>query len=157
MILISACLCGVNCKYNGGNNVHPEFLELLKQGVLLPICPEQLGGLPTPRAACEILGGSGREVIQGQASVVDSQGEDLGSYFIKGAGECLAIAQQARINEAILQRRSPSCGCGKIYDGSFSSQLIDGDGVTAALLKEHGIKVWNDEDFLRDCERINQV
>lgn len=147
MKLISACLCGVNCKYNGANNSHSYYLELLKQGLLLPVCPEQLGGLPTPRSACEILGGSGSEVIQGKAMVINKDGEDLSSYFIKGAQECLQLAKQAGISEAILQRRSPSCGCSKIYDGTFSGKLIAGDGVTAALLKINGIKVWNDEDF----------
>lgn len=153
MILISACLCGVNCKYNGENNVHSEFLDLLKQGKLLPVCPEQLGGLPTPRAACEIWGGSGKEVLAGQAQVIDREKEDLSACFIKGAQETLELARQAGIREAILQRRSPSCGCSKIYDGTFSGRLVDGDGVTSALLKEHGIKVWNDEDFLRNCKK----
>lgn len=145
--LISACLCGINCKYNGTNNSHPYFLELLKQGELLPICPEQLGGLPTPRSACEIMGGSGAEVIQGNAQVINKTGENLRSVFIKGAHESLQLAKQADISEAILQSRSPSCGCGKIYDGTFTGKLITGDGVTAALLKMNGIKVWNDEAF----------
>lgn len=147
MKLISACLCGVNCKYNGVNNSHPYFMDLLKKGALLPVCPEQLGGLPTPRSACEIKGGSGADVINGQAQVNNKDGEDLSFFFIKGAAETLQLAQQAGISEAILQSRSPSCGCGKIYDGSFAGKLVSGDGVTAALLKMNGIKVWNDEDF----------
>ena len=147
MKLISACLCGINCKYNGANNSHPCFLELLQQGELLPVCPEQLGGLPTPRLACEILGGSGAEVIQGQAQVINKAGKDLSAFFIKGAQVSLQQAQQAGVSEAILQSRSPSCGCGKIYDGTFTGKLITGDGVTAALLKMNGIKVWNDEDY----------
>ncbi len=157
MILISACLCGVNCKYNGANNAHPEFIELLKHGELLPVCPEQLGGLPTPRPACEIRGGSGQDVINGKSQVVDNIGEDISPYFVKGAQETLALANNAGIDVAILQRRSPSCGCGKIYDGTFSGKLVEGDGVTAALLKVNGIKVWNDEDFLRESQRISKA
>jgi uncharacterized protein YbbK (DUF523 family) len=128
MRIVSACLCGINCKYNGDNNRHEEFVKELRDGQVLPLCPEQLGGLPTPRGACEIKGGSGEDV---------------------GAQECLAIMRLAGVDEAVLQRRSPSCGAGKIYNGSFSGRLIEGDGVTAALLKKYGIKVWNDEDYLQ--------
>lgn len=155
MILISACLCGINCKYNGANNSHPYFMDLLKKGELLPVCPEQLGGLPTPRLACEIKDGTGKDVLDGQAQVHNKAGENISLLFIKGAAETLHLAQQAGITEAILQRRSPSCGCGKIYDGTFAGKLINGDGVTAALLKINGIKTWSDEDFLK--ERVNLI
>lgn len=147
--LVSACLCGVNCKYNGKNNLNPVFLELLKMGRLLPVCPEQLGGLPTPRPATEIAGGTGKDIIEGRARVISEEGKDVTSYFLKGAQETLQIALQAEVTGAILQRRSPSCGVDKIYDGTFSQRLINGDGVTAALLKKHGIKVYNDQDFLK--------
>jgi uncharacterized protein YbbK (DUF523 family) len=149
MKVVSACLCGINCKYNGANNQHQEFIREMRNGQVMPLCPEQLGGLPTPRSACEIFGGSGKDVLADSARVTSKNGQDLTAFFIKGAQECLAIMLQAGIDEAILQRRSPSCGVGKIYDGSFSGHLIDGDGVTAALLKQHGMKVWNDEDYLR--------
>jgi uncharacterized protein YbbK (DUF523 family) len=149
MRVISACLCGINCKYNGDNNKHEEFVKELRQGQVIPLCPEQLGGLTTPRSACEIVGGSGEDVLSGQARVIDKTGQDVTANFIKGAQECLAIMRQAGIDEAILQRRSPSCGVNKIYDGSFSGHLIAGDGVTAALLRKHGIRVWNDEDYLK--------
>lgn len=147
MKLISACLCGVNCKYNGLNNSDPYFLALLKQGEVLPVCPEQLGGLPTPRPSCEIIGGTGIDVLHGKAKIINKDGEECSAAFIKGAQECLKLAQTAGITEAILQSRSPSCGSGKIYDGTFSGRLIPGDGVTAALLKTHGMKVMNDEEF----------
>jgi len=150
MRVVSACLCGINCKYNGDNNKHEEFVKELRNGQVLPLCPEQLGGLTTPRSACEINGGSGEDVLAGRARVINAAGEDLTEFFVKGAQECLAIMRQAGIDEAILQRRSPSCGVNKIYDGNFSGQLIAGDGVTAALLKKHGIKVWNDEDYLQN-------
>lgn len=149
MRVISACLCGINCKYNGDNNRHEEFMKELREGQVLPLCPEQLGGLTTPRSACEIDGGSGEDVLAGQARVINAAGEDVTEFFVKGAQECLAVMRQAGIDEAVLQRRSPSCGVGKIYDGSFSGHLIAGDGVTAALLRQHGIKVWNDEDYLQ--------
>lgn len=147
MILISACLCGVNCKYNGANNHHPYYIELLRKNELLPVCPEQLGGLPTPRLACEINGGTGTDVLNGLAQVYNTEGKNLSAAFIKGAEETLQLAKQAGISAAILQSRSPSCGCGKIYDGTFKGKLIEGDGVTAALLRMNGIKVWNDEEF----------
>ena len=148
MKLISACLCGINCKYNGGNNLNPYFLEMLRQEDLIPICPEQLGGLPTPRSACEVVGGTGDDVIIGHAQVFTRDGRDFTEFFLKGAQETLSIAAQADVDGAILQSRSPSCGHGKIYDGTFTGKLIDGDGVTTALLKKNGIKVWNDQDYL---------
>ena len=148
MKLISACLCGVNCKYNGGNNLHPYYLKLLRQGDFIPVCPEQLGGLPAPRSACEVVGGTGEDVINGHAQVRTRAGQDLTDVFLKGAQETLSIAIQTGIDGAILQSRSPSCGHGKIYDGTFTGKIINGDGVTTALLKKNGIKVWNDQDYL---------
>ncbi len=150
MKLISACLCGINCKYNGENNLNPYYWELLRQGDFIPVCPEQLGGLPTPRSACEVVDGTGDDVINGQAQIMTSDGRDLTDLFLKGAQETLNIAIQNGVDGAILQSRSPSCGHGKIYDGSFTGNLIDGDGVTAALLKKNGIKIWNDQDYLRE-------
>lgn len=147
MKLISACLCGINCKYNGSNNSDPYFISLLQKGEVLPVCPEQMGGMSTPRPACEIVGGTGMEVLQGQAKILCKDGADCSAAFIKGARESLKLAQTAGITEAILQSRSPSCGSGLIYDGTFSGHLVPGDGVTAALLKNHGIKVLNDEEF----------
>lgn len=149
MRVISACLCGINCKYNGDNNQHDEFMKELRDGQVLPLCPEQLGGLTTPRSACEIEGGTGEDVLAGRARVINAVGDDVTEFFVKGAQECLAVMRQAGIDEAVLQRRSPSCGVEKIYDGSFSGHLIAGDGVTAALLRKNGIKVWNDEDYLQ--------
>ncbi len=151
MKLISACLCGINCKYNGDDNLNPYYWEQLKQGGFIPVCPEQLGGLATPRSACEIAGGTGEEVIGGQAKVITREGRDLTDSFLRGAQETLRLAQQMGVDGAILQSRSPSCGCGKVYDGTFTGKLVAGDGVTAALLKRNGIKVWNDQDYL--CEK----
>lgn len=149
MKIISACLCGINCKYDGGNNLHPYFLELLAHGEVIPLCPEQLGGLPTPRSVCELHGGTGADLLEGRAVAFSRQGQDFSLALLKGAQEVLNVAVEVDIEEAILQSRSPSCGCGLIYDGTFSHRLINGDGVTAAMLKQHGFMVWNEQDYLR--------
>jgi uncharacterized protein YbbK (DUF523 family) len=148
MKLISACLCGINCKYNGESNINPLYWELLRQGGFIPVCPEQLGGLPTPRSACEIVGGTGEDVINGDAPVLTADGRDLTDWFLRGARETLRIAIQTGVDGVVLQSRSPSCGHGMIYDGTFTGKLIAGHGVTAALLKKNGIKVWNDQEYL---------
>ena len=148
--IVSACLCGINCKYNGGNNLHPYFLNLLAAGEVIPICPEQIGGLPTPRDACEIVGGTGMDLISGRAMALTRLGIDVSEDLLKGAQETTHIALELRVDAAILQSRSPSCGVGMIYDGTFAHRLISGDGVTAAMLKQHGIPVWNEQDYLRE-------
>ena len=150
MMIVSACLCGVNCKYNGGSNLHPFFRQLLRQGELIPICPEQLGGLPTPRTVCEISAGKGLDVIEGRARVYTRDGCDVTDNLLKGAREVLQIAINCGADSAILKSRSPSCGHGQIYDGSFSGKLVIGDGVSAAWLKKNGIIVWSDQEYLKD-------
>ena len=132
-VLISACLLGVDCKYNGGNNRLPEEkLQKLKADCeLIPVCPEAYGGLTTPRAPSERLGGG----------VVSSTGRDVTAEFQRGAAAALHLAQLFDIKTAILKENSPSCGCGTIYDGTFSGTLVPGNGVTAELLKAHGITV----------------
>lgn len=146
MIVISACLCGVNCKYNGENNLNEETLTLLKEGKAVLICPEQLGGLNTPRIPCEIVGGDGADVFDGKAKVVNSRGEDSTEEFVKGAYEALKIAKAVGAKSAILKSKSPSCGYGKIYDGSFTGKKIVGNGVTAELFLKNGIKVYTEEE-----------
>jgi uncharacterized protein YbbK (DUF523 family) len=150
MKIISACLCGINCKYNGGNNFNPYFLEMLIHGEVIPMCPEQLGGLPTPRTACEIHGGTGADLLAGRAVALTRTGKDVTAAFLKGAQEVLNIAVQVDAKGAILKSRSPSCGVGMIYDGTFTGRMMSGDGVTAAMLKQHGIKVWNEQEYLRE-------
>lgn len=147
MILVSACLCGVNCKYNGGNNFNENIYKLLLEGKALPVCPEQLGGLPTPRIAHEILGGTGKEVLNGKAKVVSKDGKDSSDYFIKGAEEVLNLAKALNIKKAILKSNSPSCGVSEIYDGTFSNKKIEGNGVTAELLIENDIEVFTEKDL----------
>jgi len=148
MIIASACLCGINCKYNGENNLNNGIEELFSQGEVIPVCPEQLGGLTTPREVKEISGGTGAQVLQGTAKVIGPSNSDSTEQFIRGANETLNIALNANIQVAVLKSKSPSCGLGKIYDGSFSHRLIDGNGVTAELLIRNGIKVYNEnEDY----------
>ena len=133
-LLISACLVGENCKYNGGNNALPsETLAALRSRFeLVPVCPEQLGGLPTPRVPSERRG----------ARVVNREGADVTEAFRRGAEQALRIAEQTGCRRALLKSNSPSCGSGSIYDGSFSGRLTAGDGVAAALLKHSGIEVF---------------
>ncbi len=145
--LCSACLLGVNCRYNGISKPNEKIIALSKKETLIPVCPEQLGGQATPRPNSEIKGGDGYDVLDNKAKVIEEDDSDISSYFIKGAEEVLKIAKLFNINKAILKQRSPSCGCGQIYDGTFSGKTIKGDGVTAALLKRNGVKVISEEEF----------
>ena len=140
-ILISACLLGVNCRYDGGNSRDENAISLHQSDELIPVCPEETGGLPTPRPAVEIVGGDGNDVLDGKARVLTADGVDKTEEFLKGAQFALELAQSQSATSVILKSKSPSCGCGEIYDGSFSRTLISGDGVTTALLKRHGIEV----------------
>lgn len=140
-ILISACLIGENVKYDGGNNaLHVKILEQWKEeGVLIPLCPEVLGGLSVPRSPCE--------VIEGTSTVICKSGDDVSEAFAKGARESLQIAQEAGVCMAILKARSPSCGKDIIYDGSFTSRKVNDSGITCKLLQENGIRVFSEEEL----------
>jgi len=135
--IVSACLLGIRCRYDDERRPNEKVIKLLETEVLIPVCPEQLGGLPTPRTPSEQRG----------EKVVTRNGKDVTEYFIRGAREVLRIAQLYPIGEAILKQKSPSCGCGQIYDGSFTGKLINGYGVTTALLKSQGIKVISEEEL----------
>ena len=137
MILVSACLIGEKCKYNGGDNYSEKLMEFLKGKEYIAICPEVLGGLPIPRTSCEIIRGR----------VIDQNGVDKTMEYEKGAEQALKIALEKGCKLAILQTRSPSCGKGKIYDGTFSKRLIVGDGKTVQLLEKNGIEVINIENL----------
>ena len=144
MKLCSACLLGLDCKYNGGNNLNKcpkSILEDYKNGLIIPVCPEQLGGLQTPRTPAEIQGMSGEDVLDRKCKVLTKDGQDISEQFIRGAHMTLQIAKDIGINEFIGVPKSPSCGCGLAYDGSFTSKMVKGDGVTIALLKRNGIGV----------------
>lgn len=141
MYLISACLCGINCKYNGLNNYNEICDKLLASGKAILVCPEQLGGLPTPRIPSEIIGESSNILNNNNGSVIDKTGNDVTPQFIKGAKETLQIAKKLNIKKAILKDGSPSCGVNYIYDGNFNGTKIKGMGLTAQLLKESSIDI----------------
>lgn len=141
MILVSACLIGLNCKYNGGNNYNEEIFNLVKTGKAIPVCPEQLGGLTTPRNPSEI------KIIDGKRRVINNEGEDITEQFKKGAEEVLKLVKILDITKAILQPRSPSCGVGKIYSGNFDGELIDGNGILAELLLKNGVEVLSSDNI----------
>ena len=140
-ILISSCLVGENVKYDGGNNaLHVKILEQWKQeGLLVPLCPEVLGGLSVPRSPCE--------VIEGTQTVICKSGEDVSAEFAKGAKESLRIAKEEGVCMAILKARSPSCGKDIIYDGTFTSTRVNDSGITCKLLQESGITVFSEEEL----------
>lgn len=154
MILVSSCLLGFNCRYNGGNNIDKDLVEFLKDKEYIIACPEQLGGLPTPRSSCEIVAGEGKDVLDGKCKIIDKQGEDVTIPFIKGAEETLKIAKLYNINMAILKKRSPSCGSINIYDGSFDGKIKKGSGVTAELLRKNNILVLNEENYIEFISKI---
>lgn len=147
MIIVSSCLLGIHAKYDGTlTNKNDLLIKYAHLGKYLPVCPEQLGGLPTPRPPAEITGDA----------VINSNGEDVTYQFKKGAQQCLYLASVFSVKAAILKERSPSCGVHKVYDGSFSQVVRDGKGITAALLSEIGIPVYSEEDLTKEllCELL---
>ncbi|MBY0378661.1 MAG: DUF523 domain-containing protein [Gammaproteobacteria bacterium] len=149
-ILISACLLGNKVRYDGKDSFcdHPILQQWQQEQRLIILCPEMAGGLPTPRPACQIVGsGGGSAVLARTARVISDKGNDSTECYLKGAHKALELAQTHAITMAILKARSPSCGNSLIYDGSFSKNLIVGQGVTAALLTQHGFKVFNEEQL----------
>lgn len=136
-ILVSACLVGKNCKYNGKNNYNENIVEFLKDYEPIYVCPEQLGGLSTPRSPAEIIG----------KKVINKDQVDITKEYEKGAQLTLMLAKKYKIKKAILKTKSPSCGKGKIYDGSFSNKLIIGNGITTELLIKNNIQVISSEEI----------
>lgn len=139
-ILVSACLCGECCRYDGAAATMPLFEALLAEGKIVSACPEVLGGLDVPREPCEIRG----------ARVMDKIGRDLTEAFMKGAQETLRIAKKKNATVAVLKERSPSCGVAFVYDGAFKGRLTPGQGATTALLRENGITVYSEETMPDD-------
>ncbi|MBG0777247.1 MAG: DUF523 domain-containing protein [Desulfovibrionaceae bacterium] len=135
--IVSACLAGIFCRYDGSTRANAKVVNLIRRGEALPVCPEQLGGLPTPRPPCERRGDR----------VLNSEGCDVTAPFARGAEEALRLARLAGCTRAVLQSRSPSCGLGRIHDGSFRGRLVDGNGVFAALLLENGFTVLTEDDL----------
>lgn len=138
MVIISACLVGLDCRYDGKNEFKGPLASQVAEGKAIPLCPEQLGGLSTPRPPAWIEGGDGRDVLAGKAKVLTEDGQDVTGAFIKGAHEVLKMANLVRAERAILKDNSPSCGPERIYQGD---DLVPGMGVTAALLAQNGIHV----------------
>ena len=145
-MLLSACLAGVPCTHTAEAKTRAWALRLVAEGRAVTVCPEVAGGLPIPRPEAEIQGGRGADVLAGRARVVSAEGQDVTANYLRGAETARAAAARTGARMAILKARSPSCGCGAIYDGSFSGALVDGDGVTAAALQHEGLEVASDED-----------
>ncbi len=143
-ILVSACLAGRACRFDGAANPDDEVGRLVADGRAILVCPEEDGGLGTPRPPAEIVGGDGHDVLDGRARVVTHAGDDVTDAYLAGARIALQTARRAGVRTAILKARSPSCGAGCVYDGSFTRTLRTGDGVTAALLQANGIEVRTD-------------
>lgn len=136
-ILVSACLLGVDCKYSGGNNYNEKVIEYIKDKEVIPVCPEILGGLSTPRPPSERI----------DSKVINNQNIDVTKEYAKGAQQALLLAKLFNVKKALLKAKSPSCGKGSIYDGTFSSVLIEGNGVTTDLLEANGITVITEQDL----------
>lgn len=147
--LISACLVGKKCNYKGESSVVKKLRELYLKGEAVLVCPEVMGGLKTPREAAEIL------TFKDKLTVKTISGKDVTEAFIIGAGKALKVAKENKITTAILKARSPSCGCNRIYDGTFSKKIVEGDGITAALLKLNGIKVITEEEILNKLKILS--
>ena len=137
-ILVSACLLGVSCRYDGKSKPNENVIALKDWYNLIPVCPEIMGGLPTPRTASEIQG----------CQVVMGDGTNVTKEYRKGAEEVLRLCRLFGCKRAVLKEKSPSCGCGKVYDGTFSGKLIDGNGITAKLLMENGIEVFGETGIM---------
>jgi uncharacterized protein YbbK (DUF523 family) len=154
MILISSCMAGLATRYDGKDNYREEIARLLREGKAVLVCPEQLGGLPTPRPPAEIVGGNGADVLDGKAKVVTVEGVDVTGEFLRGAEQTLKTAQAAGARYAILKESSPSCGSTLIYDGTYSKRKQPGFGVTAALLRRNGIEVYSEDNFYELLEKL---
>lgn len=136
-LLVSACLLGVRCRYDGGGKRIPETDELKRRYHLIPVCPEQLGGMPTPRSPSERVG----------ERILTKEGRDVTSFFINGAKEALSLQSLFGCGKALLKERSPSCGAGWIYDGTFSGALTKGSGVLAEALQKRGVRVYGESEI----------
>ena len=143
-VLVSACLLGIPCRYNGLTKSHPEIYEQ-QDRILIPICPEQLGGLPTPRPPAYFVGGDGQDVLKNRAKLINDEGSDVTQHFINGAINACRIAQLLKVRWAILKEDSPSCGTHRIWT---KEELVDGMGVTSAMLKDLGISLINEDGVL---------
>ena len=141
--IVSACLAGEKCRYDGNSNTDIRIKTMVENGSAIPVCPEMLGGLPVPRVKCELR----VNTSSNSAEIIGEDGNNYTGAFTRGAILSLEIAEKNKITQAILKSGSPSCGCGFIYDGTFSGKLIEGNGITADLFIKTGIKVFTEKNF----------
>ena len=157
-ILVSRCLLGHRVRYDGGaSGPFDQLQQWLDEGRVVPLCPEVAGGLPTPRAAAEIPGGQGGEVLDGHASVITTEGDDVSAEFLSGAYQALDLVQKHGIRIAVLKANSPSCGNLLTYDGTFSGVKVSGEGVTAALLRRQGVQVFSELELVEAAVALNAL
>jgi uncharacterized protein YbbK (DUF523 family) len=150
MILISACLAGFNVRYNGTNSLDEKIQKLVLENKAVTVCPEMMGGFSTPREPAEIVGGDGQDVLDGNATVVESSGRDVTELYLNGAYATLQKVLEVGVTQVVLKENSPSCGSAEIYNGEFNGTIIVGEGVTTALLRRNNIIVLSEENFLND-------
>lgn len=156
-VLVSRCLLGHRVRYDGGaSGPFDQLQQWLDEGRVVPLCPEVAGGLPTPRAAAEIPGGQGGDVLEGRAPVITTEGEDVSAQFLSGAHQALALVQAHDIRVAVLKANSPSCGNLQTYDGTFSGVKVSGEGVTAALLRRHGVLVFSELELAEAARALSR-
>lgn len=157
-LLVSRCLLGHRVRYDGGAHGPFDLLQHWQdEGRIVPLCPEVAGGLPTPRPPAEIPGGQGAQVLDGVRAVLTDSGEDVTTAFVAGAEIALQLVRQHGLRIAVLKARSPSCGNSHNYDGSFSGTLVTGEGVTAALLRRAGVKVFNETQLSEAATEVARL
>lgn len=153
MILVSACLAGFNCRYDGQNCFNKDVFEMIQKGKAIPICPEVMGGLETPRNPIEL-----KLDENGEYKAIDKNGVNRTTEMMNGARKCLQIAKSYEAKNAILKSKSPSCGFGEVYDGTFTGKLVEGNGIAAKILSENKIKILNENNFNKeDLRRDRKV
>ncbi len=149
MIIVSACLLGFNCRYDGESRPDEDLLSSALRKLFVPICPEQIGGLPTPRAPSEIIGGDGLDVLEGRSRIIDISGRDVTDCFLRGANEAMRLVELLEISTAIMKEKSPSCGVCHIKK---SGSIARGQGVTSALFAKKGIRVISSDRIKAELE-----
>jgi len=152
MIIVSACLLGFNCRYDGESRPDEDLLSSALRKLFVPVCPEQLGGLPTPRAPSGIIGGDGLDVLEGKSRIIDTSGRDVTDSFLRGANEVMRIVELLEISTAIMKEKSPSCGVCHIKRNGSN---VRGTGVTSALLTKSGIRVISSDRIKYELETRN--
>lgn len=156
MIIVSSCLAGMKVRYNGTDCLDASLQKLLDEGKAAAVCPELLGGFATPREPAEITGGSGGDVLDGIAKVIDRCGNDVTGMYIEGAYQTLDKVREYGASVVVLKENSPSCGSSMIYNGEFTGVKIPGQGVTSALLRRNGIEVISEEQLCARLEGLEQ-